>query len=98
MHERGLNLADHASQPISERLVQQADLILAMTRGHREAIVSQWPWAAPRVRLVCHDGSDVADPVGGTLDQYRRCAEQIDQQLERWLEQLPVQHTCRSSD
>ncbi len=91
MQERGLSLAEHASQPISERLVRQADLILAMTRGHREALISQWPSAAKRVHLLCHDGADVADPVGGTLDQYRRCADQIAQQLAPWLERLPVQ-------
>lgn len=97
MHERGLDLSDHASQPISERLVQQADLILAMTRGHREALVRQWPSIAERVHLLCHDGSDVADPVGGTLELYRRCADQIDQQLGRWLQQLLLKDTPGSS-
>jgi protein-tyrosine phosphatase len=90
MQERGLNLADHASQPISERLLQQADLILTMTRSHREAIVSQWPALAGRVHLLCRDGSDVSDPVGGTLEQYRRCAEQIERQVAAWLEEVLV--------
>jgi hypothetical protein len=33
----------------------------------------------------------VADPIGGPLDLYRRCAEQLDSYLEAWVEQLPLE-------
>ena len=85
MAELGWDLSHHESQPLSDRLVRFADLILAMTHGHRETILSQWPSAAPRCELVCRDQSEVADPMGGTLDDYRRCAQQIDRQLELWM-------------
>lgn len=92
--ERGLDLSSHESQPVSDRLVRFADVILAMTRGHRDAILRQWPEAAPRTRLLSRSSTDVSDPIGGPLEVYQRCANQIDQFLEAWeaeldWEQLP---------
>ena len=31
---------------------------------------------------------DVADPIGGTVDVYRRCADQLDQHLSEWARQI----------
>lgn len=90
MNERGLDLARHESQPLTERLVRYADLVLSMTRGHREAILTQWPEAAGRIELVSRDRSDIADPIGGPAELYRRCAEQIDNQLSKWVDELDL--------
>lgn len=90
MTERRLNLAQHESQPLSERLVRFADLILTMTRGHRAAVLAQWPSADPRTRLLCREGCDVADPIGGPLEAYRSCADQIDAQLDAWVEEVDL--------
>jgi tRNA threonylcarbamoyl adenosine modification protein (Sua5/YciO/YrdC/YwlC family) len=90
MAQKNLDLRRHESQPLSERLVRFADLILTMTRGHRDAILAQWPSAAGRVHLISRDGNDVADPIGGPLEMYHRCAEQIEQQLSGWLESLDL--------
>ena len=77
MNEKGLDLSHHMSQPLTDRLVRHADMILTMTQGHRQVIVNHWPELANRVELVCGD-RDVADPIGGPTELYRRCAEQID--------------------
>jgi tRNA threonylcarbamoyl adenosine modification protein (Sua5/YciO/YrdC/YwlC family) len=90
MTERGLDLTAHESQPLGERLVRFSDLILTMTRGHREAILAQWPEAEPRIRVLCRSQGDVADPIGGPIQAYRRCAEQIDDELESWLSELEL--------
>jgi protein-tyrosine phosphatase len=88
VQERGLDLSAHESQPLGERLVRFADLVLTLTRAHRDAIVAEWPDAAARVKLLCRDGSDVADPIGGPIELYRRCADQIDAELGAWLEEI----------
>ena len=90
MGQMGLDLSAHESQPLTDTLVRHSDLILAMTRSHRQAILDQWPSAASRVQLVCRDGSDVADPVGAPAEHYRRCAAQIQAQLEHWANELPL--------
>jgi protein-tyrosine phosphatase len=86
--EKGIDIADHETQPLSEPLVRHADLILTMSRAHREAIVSQWPAAAERTRLLCRDGSDIVDPIGGPLERYQRCAAQIESELAAQLQTL----------
>jgi len=88
LSEQGLDLTRHESQPLGDRLVRFADYIFTMTRGHREAILSQWPEAETRTRLVCRDQHDVSDPIGGPPDLYRRCAEQIDEQLAGWMSEI----------
>jgi protein-tyrosine phosphatase len=89
LNEKQLDLRKHESQPLTDSLVRSADLIIAMTRSHRHAILAEWPEAAGRVKLLCRSGGDVADPIGGPTEAYRRCAEQISGELERWLEELP---------
>jgi len=89
MQERGLNLQYHESQPLTERLVRFADLILAMTRSHRDAILTHWPEAGPRVHVLCQN-ADVADPIGGPIEDYRRCADQIDGALGPWVEAIDL--------
>jgi protein-tyrosine phosphatase len=67
--------------------VRHADYIFTMTRHHRNAILAEWPNAAERTKLLC-DGADVADPIGGPLELYEQCAQQIKKQLEEWVERI----------
>lgn len=88
MNEQGVDLSDHESQPLTERLVRFADLILTMTKGHRDAIITQWPEAAERTFLVARDQADITDPIGGTAQLYHQCAAQIDAHLEHWVKAI----------
>lgn len=90
MAEWGIDLSHHESQPLSSQLVRHADTIWTMTRAHRQAILSQWPEAANRVRLLSLDNQDIPDPIGGPVDQYRRCAEQIKAELQQRVTDLPL--------
>jgi protein-tyrosine phosphatase len=86
--ERGLDLSDHVSQPLTERLVRHADLILTMTAGHRQAVISQWPDAAQRTFLLTSDHQDISDPIGQPPAAYARCADEIEQALEAWVDRV----------
>lgn len=81
MGEMGCPLDRHLSQQLTEQLVRSADLIITMTRGHRQAMLASWPDAAPRTRLLMPD-ADLSDPIGGSAEIYRACAEQIEQALD----------------
>ncbi|MCG8584754.1 MAG: threonylcarbamoyl-AMP synthase [Pirellulales bacterium] len=82
MQDHGLDIREHESQPLTNQLIQYADIILTMTSAHRAALLSNWPDAAERTMALCHDGSDVADPIGGSLELYKECAEQIKSAIE----------------
>ncbi|MCI0357207.1 MAG: hypothetical protein L0211_01820, partial [Planctomycetaceae bacterium] len=64
--------------------------ILTMTRSHRDAILTHWPEAEPRTHVLSRSRTDVADPIGGPIDLYRRCAEQIDDYLAAWVDELKL--------
>lgn len=88
MGERQLDLTGHASQPLGEEIMNVADLVLTMTRSHREAILAAWPEMHDRVFTLRHDGGDISDPIGMPVESYRRCAEQMETELKDWLERL----------
>ena len=88
MKQRGLDLSMHESQPLTDRLVRFADIILTMTRSHRDAIVSSFPDAAARTFIISKIRGDVSDPIGGPPEVYHRCADQIDGYLEAWMDEL----------
>lgn len=88
MGERGLDLTGHSSQPLTDEVMNVADLILTLTRGHRTAILAAWPDMHDRVFTLRHDGGDVADPVGMSVDVYRQCAQQMDEELDKWIDRL----------
>ena len=88
MQEMGADLGGHESQPITESLVAQADVILTMTAAHRAAILAQFPETGGRVAMLAPDRRDVLDPVGGTLETYRKCARQIHGHLAAQLDTL----------
>ncbi len=90
MQERGLDLSSHESQALDERLVTFADVIITMTRSHRDAIVGCFPQAASRTFVLSRGRTDVADPIGGPQELYRRCADQIDAYLAEWVSELDL--------
>lgn len=88
MKERGLDISAHESRPVDERLATFADVIVTMTRSHRDAVVSCYPQAASRTFVLSRGRGDVADPIGGPQELYRRCADQIDAYLAEWVSDL----------
>ncbi len=85
MRQRGLDLSGHSAQPVSERLVRDADMIFAMTEGHRATILGAWPDAADRTFLLSPDGRDVPDPIGGPRELYDKCADQLSNAIQHRL-------------
>jgi protein-tyrosine-phosphatase len=93
MAERGVDVADHIAHTIRATEVAESDLILVMSREHEETIRNTWPqyaWKLHRLSEMVGKRRDVRDPYGGSIEEYRECAdtlsEYIDQGLERILE------------
>jgi protein-tyrosine phosphatase len=90
MAECGIDLTGHESQPLSESLVRQADVIWTMTAAHSAAILAQFPDAADRVAVLSPDRTDVIDPIGGPVEAYRKCARQIRAHLQGRIDTLDL--------
>jgi protein-tyrosine phosphatase len=78
----GADLSGHSSRPLTPELAAQADFLVAMTRGHLRAVADHFERLGARPRLLCRDGQDVPDPIGGDREVYRQCAAQIVRSLE----------------
>lgn len=86
--ERGVDLSAHASQPLTEALLIQADRLYTMTAGHREAILSRYPELSDRVQILSRGGEDVTDPIGCGRAAYERSYAEITENLRVLVEEL----------
>lgn len=82
--EYGASLDDHISQPFTDELARITDRVIVMTADHRAAILERWPKLGPKVSLLGGD-RDIFDPIGGPIERYRQCAEQIAEGLHALL-------------
>ena len=79
--ECGIDIGGHRSREVTEELLAGADLVLAMTSGHVQAMASEFPAARDKILLfsTLMGGTwDVADPVGGTPEDYRATARLLE--------------------
>lgn len=89
--ERGVDLSGHRSRALTDELMAGADLVLVMTRDHKEAVQTEFPTHADKVYLLSEMAGpayDIADPVGGPIEDYRRTFDEIDDLLERGLPRI----------
>ena len=73
----GIDLTLHRTQPVTENLLKQCDLILTMTEAHKMVLE---PMAKGKVyTLIEYAGSagDIPDPYGGDPEEYIECAAVI---------------------
>lgn len=74
----GIEAPSHASAQLTREALREADIIYAMTGGHRAAIAALEPAAAAKVRLLDPDGQDIPDPIGHPQPVYDEAARRID--------------------
>lgn len=88
LKEAGIELDDHRSRPALSMDVARLDRVYCMTRSHREALLSTLPPGRERhIELLDPDGIDIPDPIGGTKDDYRRSAAEIEARVRRRLDE-----------
>lgn len=89
MRRWDVDLKRHRSRPLTPELLHEADLVCCMTRGHLRAVLEIDPTAQSKAQLLDPTG-DIADPVGGNLAVYLRCAEQLRRRIRQTIkEQFP---------
>jgi protein-tyrosine-phosphatase len=90
----GFTIGGHRSTLLTDRLIQQADLVVVMEEQHRQAIRVLVPEAAPV--LLAPDG--VPDPIGGELAEYGATMDLIKREMPDVLalirELLPGEGLC----
>ncbi|HHT89413.1 MAG TPA: ribose 5-phosphate isomerase B [Firmicutes bacterium] len=102
--ERGIDGSGHRSRKVQPRLLEEFDLILAMTSGHKKQLLGLAPQLAGRIFLLkefakgAEQGQEaddsvekeyeISDPFGQSLDVYRQSLEEIDRAVQAILQFL----------
>jgi tRNA threonylcarbamoyl adenosine modification protein (Sua5/YciO/YrdC/YwlC family) len=93
----GIDASEHRSQSVSNIMLHKADLILVMTRSHRQQILERLPAVEKRVYLlrefagepVGNNGNlDIPDPMGKPAEAYEGCLLTIKATLEKLVKLL----------
>ena len=91
MKERGLDLSQHNSRVVTADLLAQFDLILVMESNHKEALTLEFPSLADRIFMLSEMAGEkktVEDPIGQEISAYRKCADEIQDWIERGWENI----------
>ena len=95
LREEGIDAAEHLSQPLTSIMLKKSDLIIAMTRSHREQILERVPEVEKRVYLLkefvnippgLHIDLDVPDPIGRSHQAYKECLAIIKEAVHKIVE------------
>lgn len=82
LREAGINLGTHRAKQVHHDMLDRADLVLTMTRGHREMLVELYPHTADKVFLLgefseSEPGQDIPDPIGSGREAYLETRDAI---------------------
>ena len=85
-----IDISHHRSRQADKDLIEESDLILTMSQGHKDAILSSLPRARVFNLLEYAYGvdGDVSDPFGGSLDEYEEIRDEIYEAILRLVDKL----------
>ena len=94
MKEKEIDIAAYTSTPMAEKELKNSDLILVMSRVHRNLIIDDFPEIKNRVFLykeyadMDKGNHDIADPIGQPMEVYRIVRDEIGCASERIIKKL----------
>ncbi len=88
MERCGLDLSQHLSRQVTPEMIAQSNVVLALTQRHRDMLLQLSPRDAERIFLLSTDGTDIADPIGGSAWEYQQCADEISGHIQEWVRKL----------
>ncbi|MFC1667065.1 L-threonylcarbamoyladenylate synthase [Candidatus Omnitrophota bacterium] len=81
MNEEGVDVSAHKGKTMTEDLLKKSDLIFVMERSHMDAALNRLPGIASKITLLNGD-KGVPDPIGKSIEEYRRIRDIIKDQIE----------------
>jgi protein-tyrosine phosphatase len=89
--ERGLDISGHASRPVNDSMLANADLILCMEAGHVEALRVEFSEHADRIYLLSEmvgERYEINDPYGGPRIAYQQMVNEVTALVEQGLPRI----------
>ncbi len=91
MAERGLDLSRHRARTVTRGMLAEADVVIVMTRNHREALAAEFPGFRRKIHLMSELAGkqyDIADPYGSKLSDYATCAGELERLIDNGYERI----------
>ncbi len=91
----GVDISQHHSTRMTERLFAESDLIFAMSKNHFE-FLEDYPNAEGKLFMAkafpkpnhADDAHSVDDPIGGTIEEYRQTFQEIEGAIKQALPEI----------
>lgn len=82
-----IDISNHISGSLDRDLIEEVDLILTMSKGHRDSLISYYPHIESKV-FILNDYAhgirkDIKDPYGMGIDDYIKARDEIYRAVER---------------
>lgn len=93
----GIDIKSHRARTISKEDLEKADIILTMTKGHKEIILSFMPGVKSKIWTLkeyvsedkkSNDNLDIQDPYGMDEEVYKNCAKELKLFIDKLIEKL----------
>jgi len=91
MDQRGIDIRGHRARTLTQKEVDQADLILAMAQAHADAIrkyFKRWEGKLFLLSEMVGKKFDIEDPYGAPLSAYISCVTRIAEIIEHGYERI----------
>jgi protein-tyrosine-phosphatase len=89
--EVGMDLSQHRSRNVEDLPLPDYHLILTMEQSHKEALQVEFPAVRPTVYQLTEMVGlqyDIADPIGGTIEDFRNTVVELKRLLKFGLPQI----------
>lgn len=86
-----IDLSGHQSKPTTKELVDQASLILTMTKDHKDELIEQFPHAGNKTFTLMEyagQNGDIPDPIGLSEQTYETTYQQIKEAVQLVFEKV----------
>ena len=81
LSEEGIDMSFHKPRKLNQTDIDKADIVVCMSKQHAYAIVSIFPAAADKIKIMGKNG--IPDPYGGDYNLYKTCMLEIKNQIPR---------------
>ena len=99
--ERRLDLSSHRSRQLTRAIVADTDLIFTMGPHHLERVEALGGRGKAFLLTAYPDagttGRPISDPMGGELEVYRTTADELETEVRRLFDRLPVSRVSDAS-
>lgn len=86
---QGIDISSHLPRGLDVELIQPADYIFTMARHHLDVVRSLSPRDAGKACSL-HPEEDIADPIGGSVEDYERAAGKIKEALAKRMSEVVI--------